>query len=84
MRFVGIQDLFDRWGMGWGNYTRKGIYLVRKQPDFPEPHHVVNQGKTPVWDLSDIQAYEEEHKELRNEALKKKKVASFWRAKRKG
>jgi hypothetical protein len=77
---LGWVDLQDR----WSHYTRRGLYKVRRWPDFPRPALSVNRGKTPIWHLGDITAFENAHPELKSSAAKWRKVAGFQRARAKG
>ena len=62
MDFLGPGDLLKRW-----SYTRGGIHKLSKSSDFPKPAMVINAGRTKVWALSDIEAYEKEHPEVLDE-----------------
>ena len=77
---LGWLDLQDR----WGHYTRRGLYKVRRWPDFPKPIEVINRGKVPIWHLTDITAFENAHPELKSLADKWRKVAGFRRARARG
>lgn len=73
--FVGIADLEERWG-----YTRQGVHKLAARTDFPAPFAVVNQGRTRVWRLADIRAYERDRPELGDEAAKLQKQVGFYLA----
>ncbi len=77
-RFVWV-DLQDR----WSHYTRRGLYKVRKWSDFPKPVEVLGRGRFPIWNLSDITAFENAHPELTSNVDKLRKVAGYQRAKSK-
>ena len=59
MDFLGPGDLLKRW-----SYTRGGIHKLSKNSDFPKPVMVINAGRTKVWALADIEAYEKDHPEV--------------------
>ena len=69
---VGVKDLIRRWV-----YTPRGARKVIAHRDFPAPEFSVNEGKTPVWFLPDVIAYERTHPELTSEAAKYGKVRGF-------
>lgn len=77
---LGWLDLQDR----WRHYTRQGLYKVRAWPDFPTPVESVNRGKVPIWQLTDITAFENAHPELKSNAEKLRKLAGFRAARAKG
>ena len=73
MDLLSITDLVHRW-----IYTRQGVWKLRKRDDFPRP--VPGQPpRAPRWREADIEAYEKDRPELKNERLKRRKVASFAR-----
>ena len=74
-QFLGLRDLFTRWV-----YTRQGIYLVMRWPDFPPPAFTINNGKTQVWKRTDIEALECNHSELVDDGAKYRKVIGYMRA----
>jgi hypothetical protein len=53
MEILALADLVDRW-----TYTRAGIHKLSKRDDFPAPVAVVNRGRTKIFLVSDIAAYE--------------------------
>jgi hypothetical protein len=55
MEILALADLVDRW-----TYTRAGIHKLSKRDDFPKPVAVVNRGRTKIFLLVDIQAYEQD------------------------
>jgi hypothetical protein len=77
--FCGIADLVHRWG-----YTRQGVHLLVRSNDFPAPAFVINNGRTKVWAVAEIAAYEATHPELTNEWAKRRKVLGFFKAVSKG
>ena len=53
-RIVAQSDLVRRW-----NYTRQGLaLLIKRDWAFPKPVAEVNDGKTRIWQLADIEEYE--------------------------
>ena len=79
LRLVGIGDLTARWV-----YTRQGVRRLSRSPAFPEPVAVINRGRTKVWRLEDIEAYERTHPEVLSEEARDEKVRGYLRALRKG
>lgn len=79
MDYLGLQDLEKRWV-----YTRQGVHKLSRADDFPKPSFTINDGKTKVWVLADVEAYEKDRPELRSEARKILKMKGFARARRKG
>ena len=73
MRYLGFRDLLQRWV-----YTRQGLYLLISREGFPPPAFTINQGRTKVWELSAIEAYEREHPEVTSEAAKRYKVRGYF------
>lgn len=55
MKLLAVSDLCVRW-----TYTRAGIHKLIKTHEFPQPVAIVNQGKTKVFNLEDIKAYEQD------------------------
>mgnify|MGYP001411531939 CR=1 FL=1 len=78
-QLAGIADLMARWG-----YTRQGVHKLTKLPDFPAPIAVINQGRTKVWRLVDLEPFERDHPELHGEYWKRRKVYGYYAAKEKG
>lgn len=76
--YCGIADIVERWV-----YTRQGIHKLIKTPDFPSPAFTINKGRTKVWLLADIEAYEIAHPEVADEQVKAGKQAGYVRAIRK-
>ncbi len=68
----------------WSHYTRQGLYKVRAWEDFPKPIYVVSDGKSPLWHLPDITAFEKAHPELTSNVEKWRKVTGYQRALAKG
>ena len=78
-QFVGTGDLVRRW-----KYSRQGINQWLKKPGFPPPAFTVNGGRTRVWDLSAIEAFEVGRPELGDPEEKRRKVIGYARAVAKG
>jgi hypothetical protein len=78
--YLGLQDLEKRWTA----YSRQGVHKLSRRNDFPPPCFALNNGKTKVWTLPDIEASERERPELRDNARKILKVKGFLRALHKG
>jgi hypothetical protein len=78
--YLGLPDLVRR----WPHYTRQGVHKLASHGDFPKPRIVSNGGKTRLWAAAEIEEYERDRDELRDEEAKRKKVVGFLRAKRKG
>lgn len=66
--FLGMADLVARW-----TYSRMGVHKVTHWPGFPEPAFTINQGRTKIWRLADIEAFEKQHHELTSEHAKAQK-----------
>lgn len=77
--YCGILDLMTRW-----IYTRQGLHKLIKSKDFPASVFTINNGKTKVWLLSDIEVYERDHPEVTDESAKEKKRFGYARAVKKG
>jgi predicted DNA-binding transcriptional regulator AlpA len=73
MRYLGFRDLLQRWV-----YTRQGLYGLIARDDFPPPAFTINQGRTKVWELSAIEAYERQHPEVTSEAAKRYKTTGYF------
>jgi hypothetical protein len=54
MKFLSFSDLQTRWG-----YTRAGIHNLAKKPNFPLPFAIVSNGKIKIFQVADIEAYEQ-------------------------
>lgn len=67
--YLGGADLTDRWC-----YSRCGAHWIRKDPKFPEPCFVFNEGRGKVWELEDIITYEKDYPELIDLAVKTEKI----------
>ena len=72
MTMLGIADLRARWV-----YTAFGIRKLRHKEGFPATAYCINNGKTPVWRIEDIEAYENDHPEVRDMKKKLAKVRSY-------
>ncbi len=72
MQFVSTGDLVKRW-----KYTRQGINVLAKRPDFPPVAFRVNNDRLPVWELAAIEAFEKGKPELGDEAAKLFKVKGY-------
>jgi hypothetical protein len=77
--YCGIADIVDRW-----IYTRQGVRRVTQHPTFPAPAFAINKGRTKVWRLADIEAFEKEHPEVLDEEAKVRKQKGYARAILKG
>ena len=77
--FCGIADIVSRW-----IYTRQGVRRLTQSKNFPAPAFTINKGRTKVWKLSDIEAFEKEHPELLDEGAKERKQKGYARAILKG
>lgn len=78
-QLVGIADLMARW-----HYTRQGIHNLIKRPDFPAPIAVINEGRTKVWRLSDLEPFERDKPELWDEGAKRFKTTGYFLSRQKG
>ena len=65
VNYLGLQDLEKRWV-----YTRQGVHKVSRRRDFPQPSFTINSGKTKVWLLAAVEAYERQRPQLLSEARK--------------
>jgi len=70
--YLGFADLVSRWV-----YTRQGVHRVMRREGFPAPVFAINRGRTKVWRLADIEAYELAHPELTDNAKKLSKVKGY-------
>ena len=70
--YCGIADIVDRW-----IYTRQGVRRFTQHPDFPSPAFSINRGRTKVWRLADIEAFEKAHPEVLNEDAKIRKRKGY-------
>lgn len=73
--YLGVSDLVARWV-----YTRGGVHILLKNKGFPRPYFIVNKGRTKVYLLADIEAYERNHPELFDNELKEKKQKGYFLA----
>ena len=72
MEYLGLADLLKRW-----IYSRQGLYKLMRRKDFPAPEFAINGGRTKVWYLADIKAFEAVHPEVASEAAKHSKVRGY-------
>lgn len=79
LALLGIADLAARW-----SYTRQGIHQLTDRPGFPAPAAAVNGGRTRVWLLADIEAFEGGRPELSDEVAKQRKQRGYYLARLKG
>ena len=77
--YCGIADIVERW-----IYTRQGVRRFTQHPAFPAPVFAINKGRTKVWRLADIEAFEKEHPEVLDEGAKERKQKGYARAILKG
>jgi hypothetical protein len=75
MEYVGLADLVERWV-----YTRQGVHGLVRSKGFPAPVFEINKGRTKVWRLVDIEAYEKTHPEVLSEESKQRKIRWYARA----
>lgn len=71
--YLGVPDLVARWV-----YTRGGVHVLLKSKGFPAPCFVINQGRTKVFLLADIEAYERNHPELFDDEIKRRKQKGYF------
>lgn len=71
--YLGPADLTARWV-----YTRQGIHKLTRTAGFPAPAFTINKGRTKVWLLADIEAYEKAHPELLSEDVKQQKLKAWY------
>ena len=76
---LGITDLATRWG-----YTRQGVHQLAIRSGFPAPVATVNGGRTRVWLLADVEAFEQGRPELGDAVAKRRKQTGFYLARIKG
>jgi hypothetical protein len=75
-RLVGLSDIVRRWV-----YTRAGVQnLIKNDASFPKPVSIVNDGKTRLWMLAEIEDYERGKPWLTNEAERDRYVANKFRS----
>lgn len=79
MQYVSTGDLVKRW-----KYTRQGVNVLAKKPEFPPPAFKINDGRLPVWELAAIEEYERDRPELHSEGAKQQKIKGFFLAIQKG
>ena len=70
--YVALQDLVARWV-----YTPRAARRLIARRDFPAPQFALNRGKTKVWFLPDVAAFESTHPELTSETAKHDKVRGY-------
>ncbi len=75
LALLGIADLAARW-----SYTRQGVHQLAARPGFPTPAATVNSGRTRVWLLADIKAFEQEQPELMSVVAKRRKQTGYYLA----
>ncbi len=75
MDYVGLADLVERWV-----YSRQGVHGLARSRGFPAPAFTINKGRTKVWRLADIEAYEKTHPEVFSEEAKQRKIRWYARA----
>lgn len=73
--YLGFRDLLKRWV-----YTRQGLYKLLGTEDFPSPAFTINAGRTKVWELGPVEAFEKKHPEVLSEEAKRRKTDGFFRA----
>ena len=79
LALLGVADLATRWG-----YTRQGVHQLAARPGFPEPVALVNGGRTRVWLLTDIEAFEQGRPELGDQVTKRRKQRGYHLARMRG
>lgn len=73
--YLGVSDLVARWV-----YTRGGVHVLLKNKAFPAPCFIINKGRTKVFLLADIEAYEKNHPELFDDEIKRRKQNGYYLA----
>lgn len=69
-RLCAQADLVRRW-----NYSREGLRnLIRFDPNFPEAITSVNNGRTRLWLVSDIEDYERKRPWLSDDEAKRRRI----------
>lgn len=79
LALLGVADLAARWG-----YTRQGVHQFATRPSFPAPAAAVKGGRTRVWLLADIEAFEQGRPELGDQVAKRRKQRGYHLAWMKG
>lgn len=70
LKFLARADLATRWEM-----TRQGVHQrAESDPNFPKPYDVIQNGRLPIYLLSEIEAYEGNHPELLNPDFRYRKI----------
>jgi hypothetical protein len=72
MEYVGLVDILRRW-----IYTRRGVEKMLRRNEFPAPAFAVNAGRTKIWRVADIAAFEITHPEVTSETAKRRKQAGY-------
>lgn len=75
LALLGIADLAARW-----SYTRQGVHQLAVRPGFPAPVAAVNDGRTRVWLLADVEVFEQGRPELGDEVAKRRKQRGYYQA----
>jgi hypothetical protein len=75
MEYLGFVDLQKRWV-----YSRQGLYKLMAKSDFPPPAFVIAAGRTKVWCVTDIEAYERTHPETVDPDKKHHKIVGYLKA----
>lgn len=65
LALLGIADLAARW-----SYTRQGVHQLTARSGFPAPAAAINSGRTRVWLLADVEAFEERRLEPSDQVAK--------------
>jgi hypothetical protein len=65
-------------------YTPRGVRKLTQSANFPPPTFTINAGRTKVWHMADIRAFEARHPEVTSEDAKRRKVVGFALAVAKG
>jgi hypothetical protein len=78
LALLGIADLAARW-----SYTRQGVHQLVIRAGFPAPIATVNGGRTRVWLLADVEAFEQGRPELGDEVAKRRKQRGYYQAQEK-
>ena len=75
MQLLGTTDLVARWV-----YTKQGVHKLMRRVDFPAPWGIVNQGRTKLWRLEDVELFEQSHPEVCNDSYKRQKIIGYYLA----
>lgn len=76
MKLLGMADIVDRWV-----YSKQGVHKLARLKSFPSPWAAVNLGRTKLWRLEDIEAFEKLNPVVLSDSQKRQKMIGYYLAK---